>query len=135
MSSIGVSYTPSGGSPVYNFVLSDFTDTTLPRSYSNVAAFSQSASGTLIIDGPAYEQKRIWAVSTIMTNAEAVSFDAMFKAWDADRASGLSAAVGIIDETFGPQINTSAVFSTAPTFGMFGNDMTKVVVSFGLSEI
>jgi len=70
-----------------------------------------------------------------MSEADAVSFDAMFKAWDADRASGLSAAVGIIDQTFGPQISTSAVFSTAPTYAMFGNNMTNVVVSFGLSEI
>ena len=135
MSSIGVSYTPSGGSPVYNFVIDKFTDTALPRSYSNSASFSQSVSGTLVIDGPAYSQKRIWAISTIMSNAEAASFDSMFQAWDADRSSGLSAAVGIIDETFGPQINTSAVFSTAPTYAMFGNNMTNVVVSFGLSEI
>lgn len=135
MSSIGVSYTPSGGSPVYNFVLKDFTDTALPRTYSNAAAFSQSVSGSVIVDGPAYSQKHIWAVSTIMSEADAVSFDAMFKAWDADRASGLSAAVGIIDQTFGPQISTSAVFSTAPTYAMFGNNMSNVVVSFGLSEI
>lgn len=132
MSQIGVSYTPNAGSPVYSFTFSEFTDGGLPRQYVNNASFDFSANGASIITGPAYAQKHIWAVSSVLSNAEAASFDAMFKAWDADRATGLPAAVGIIDQTFGAEVNTSAVFSTAPSYSKFSH--THMVVSFGLTE-
>lgn len=132
MSSIGVSYTPNAGSPVYSFLFSEFVDDGLPRQYINTASFDFSANGASIITGPAYAQKHIWAISSLLSNAEAASFDAMFMAWDSDRAAGLPAAVGIIDETFGAQVNTSAVFSTAPTYSKFSH--THMVVSFGLTE-
>lgn len=132
MSQIGVSYTPSGGSPVYNFVIDNFDSNDLPRSYQNDAAFSKSANGTSIISGPAYRQKYIWVFSTMMTTARAAEFDEMFQAWDLDRSGGLAAAVGIIDETFGATVNTSAIFSTAPQYTRMGPAYT--LVSFGLTE-
>lgn len=132
MSSIGVSYTPNAGSPVYSFLFSEFVDGQLPRQYVNNASFDFSANGASIITGPSYSQKRIWAISSVLPNAEAANFDAMFRAWDGDRATGLPAAVGVIDETFGAQVNTSAVFSTAPTYSKFSH--THMVLSFGLTE-
>lgn len=132
MSTIGVSYTPNGGSPVYSFVFDKFSDGALPRQYTNNASFSFSANGASIITGPSYSQKRIWAISSPIPESDAASFDAMYRAWDADRAAGLPAAVGIIDNTFGSSVNTSAVFSTAPSYSKFGP--THMMVSFGLTE-
>lgn len=132
MSSIGVSYTPNAGSPVYSYLFREFTSGELPRQYTNNASFDFSANGASIVTGPSYSQKRIWAISSIVTNTEALGIDAMFRAWDADRAAGLPAAVGIIDETFGATVSTSAVFSTAPTYTKFSH--THMVVSFGLTE-
>lgn len=135
MSQIGVSYTPNAGSPVYNFVFDQFTDGTLPRSYTNSATFEQSANGASIVTGPNYSQKRIWAISTIVTKANGASFDDMFRAWDADRSNGLPVAVGVIDDTFGTQVSTNAVFTTAPTFAQFGKSTFYIVLSFGLTEV
>jgi hypothetical protein len=131
--SIGISYTPSGGSPVYTFLFTQFTSTELPRTYSNSTSFSFSANGSSIMSGPAYQQKRIWAISSLLTKAQAISFDAMYRSWDLDRGNGLAAAIGIIDQTFGPDINTSAAITTPPTYTMTSPGYTTV--SVGLTEI
>jgi len=133
VSQIGVSYTPAGGSPVYSFVFKEFVDTALPRSYIGSASFEISAGGTAVLSGPTVRERHIWAISAVLPKAQAESFDAMFKAWDNDRSDGLAAAVGVIDETFGPDVNTNAVFSTPPTYSRFSH--THMVVSFGLTEI
>jgi hypothetical protein len=132
MSQIGVSFTPSGGSPVYSFVFNNFGDNALPRSYQSEASFSQSANGTTILDGPAYRQKYIWVFSSIIPTSEAVQLDAMFQAWDTDRSNGLPVACGVTDETFGSTVTTSAVFSTPPTYVRMGPQFT--MVAFGLTE-
>ena len=133
MSQIGVSFTPDAGSPVYNFVFNEFTSNTLPRSYLDGAAFDRSANGASILTGSPFRQKYIWAISTVVSKADAISFDAMFQAWDTDRGNGLAAAVGVADETFGTTVNTSAVFSTAPTYDRWGPQF--VLLSFGLTEV
>jgi hypothetical protein len=133
MSQIGVSYTPSGGSPVYSFVFDNFGDNALPRSYQGGADFSQSANGTSIISGPAFRQKYIWVISSIITKTEAASFDEMFQAWDTDRAAGLPAALGITDNTFGPSLSASAVISTSPSYTRLGPQF--MLVSFALAEV
>ena len=133
MSQIGVSFTPSGGSPVYSFVFNNFGDNALPRSYQSEASFSQSANGTTILDGPAYRQKYIWVLSSIIPTSEAVQLDAMFQAWDTDRSNGLPVACGVTDETFGSTVTTSAVFSTPPTYVRMGPQFT--MVAFGLTEV
>jgi hypothetical protein len=133
MSQIGVSYTPSGGSPVYNFVFDNFGDNALPRSYQGGASFDQSANGTSIIGGPAFRQKYIWVISSIITQVEAASFDEMFQAWDTDRAAGLPVAMGITDDTFGPSVSTSAVVSTSPSYVRMGPKF--MLVSFSLTEV
>ena len=129
---IGISYTDSG-STVYNFQIDNFGDNAKPRSYVGSLSFDLSANGTNILSGPAYQQKYQWVISTIMQTTDAESFDVMFQSWDADRAQGLAAACGIIDETWGPDVNTNAVFVTAPTYTYMGPELT--MVSFGLQEV
>ena len=133
MSQIGISFTPSIGTPVYNHVFEVFLNGDLPRAYADNNSFKFSAGGAAIISGSASTQKRIWAISSPISKTEAVDFDAMYRAWDSDRASGLAAAIGITDTTFGATVNTSAVFSTAPTYSKFGPN--HMLVSFGLTEI
>lgn len=133
MSQIGLSYTPSGGSPVYNIVLGNFGDQAFPRTYLDSASFDQSASGATLLTGPAYSQKYQWVISSVVDTAIAEQFDAMFQAWDADRAAGLAVACGITDNTFGATVNTSVIFVTAPSYTYMGPAYT--MVSFGLQEI
>jgi len=130
---LGISYTPSGGSPVYNFEIDNFGDNAMPRSYVGEISYDMSANGTNILGGAAYAQKYQWVVSTIMETADALSFDAMFQAWDTDRAAGLTAACGVVDQTWGPDVTTSVVFVTAPTYTRMGPKLT--MVSFGLQEV
>lgn len=129
---IAISYTADGGA-VYNFQIDNFGDNAMPRSYTSSALFNTSASGANLLGGPAYRQKYQWVVSTIMQTTDAESFDIMFQAWDSDRASGLSAACGIIDQTWGPDVDTNAVFVTPPSYTRLGPILT--LVSFGLQEV
>ena len=133
MSQIGVSYTPSGGSPVYSFVFDNFGDTALPRSYQATASFSQSASGSSIISGPAFRQKYLWVISSVVDESQSVSFDEMFHSWDADRSSGLSVALGVVDTTFGATVDSSAIITTPPTYVRMGPRF--MLVSFSLTEV
>lgn len=133
MSQIGVSFTPSGGSPVYSFVFDNFGDNALPRTYQASASFDESANGTSIITGAAFRQKYIWAISSLIPTTQAVQIDTMFQAWDADRASGLPAACGVVDETFGATVTSSAIFSTPPSYSRLSPMFT--LISFGLTEI
>lgn len=132
MSQIGISFT-SSGSTEYSFIFTNFGDTEMPRSYQSTASFSLSANGTSILGGPAYRQKYQWVMSSIVTKDEALSIDALFQAWDTDRAQGLPAACGVTDQTFGPEVSTSAVFATPPSYNRLSPRLT--LVSFGLEEV
>jgi len=105
----------------------------MPRSYMGSTTFEKSANGANIIGGPAYSEKYQWVVSTLMDTTSAESFDAMFRAWDADRAAGHPAACGIVDETWGATVTTNAVFVTPPVYTWAGGQLT--LVSFGMSEV
>ena len=105
----------------------------MPRSYVGEISYEMSASGANLLGGSAYAQKYQWVVSTIMDTTDALSFDAMFRAWDADRASGLTAACGVVDETWGADVTASVVFVTAPSYTRMGPKLT--MVSFGLQEV
>lgn len=131
--SLGFSYTPVAGTPVYDITATDFTDSSLPRTYLSEAAYESSANGTTILSGPAYRQKYVWAVSCHMTPTKAQELDAMFRAWDIDRSNGYAAAIGVVDETFGTQVSTSALFSTPPSYVYVSPTIT--LVSFGLTEV
>jgi len=129
---IGVSYTPVGGGS-FNIVFDQFLGADLPRTYQQGASFSKSANGASIIQGSAYRQKYIWAISAVVTTAVAIQVRQMFEAWDTDRAAGYGAAIGIADTTFGATVSTSAVISTPPTFNRISP--THFQVSFGLTEV
>ena len=133
MASIGISYTPYSGSPAYSFEINNFQDAGFPRTYMSSATFDKSANGAVILGGPAYRDKYQWVISTFMETTAAQSFDDMFRAWDSDRAAGHSVACGIVDNTWGSEITTSAVFMTPPSYTYSGGNVT--VVSFGLGEI
>ena len=135
MASIAVSFTPSTGvpTPPYDFQFRNFGDNNIPRVYDNSASFNPSANGANALTGPAYAQKRIWAVSSIVNTSDATYFDEMYRAWDADRAAGKPVACGVVDDTFGATVTTSAIFSTAPTYTRMGPNHT--MVSFGLTEV
>jgi hypothetical protein len=133
MAQIGVSFTPSAGSPVYNIIFDNFGSTDMPRTYQQGADFDRSAMGTNILTGPAYRQKYMWAMSSIVPTSQAESFDEMFQAWDTDRSAGLPVAIGVSDTTFGSTVNTSAVISTAPSYVRLSP--THTLVSFGMMEV
>lgn len=133
MAQIGVSFTPNAGSPVYNIIFDNFGGTDMPRSYQEGAELGRSAMGTNILTGPAYSQKYMWAMSSIVPTSQAETFDSMFRAWDYDRAAGHPVAVGVTDTTFGASVSTSAVFSTSPTYVRLSP--THTLVSFGMMEV
>lgn len=129
---IGISYTADGGT-AYTFQIDNFGDNAMPRSYTSTASFDMSANGASILGGPAYRQKYQWVISTVMQTTDAENFDAMFQAWDTDRSSGLTAACGITDQTWGAVVDTNAVFVTPPSYTYMGPQLT--LVSFGLQEV
>jgi len=132
MKTIGLSYTPQGGS-AYNFILDNFGGNEMPRIYESSATFTRSVNGANLMGGPAVTQKSQWVISSMMPEQSAFELDAMFRSWDADRALGLPAAIGITDRTFGPEISANAVFITPPTYTYISPTLT--LVSFGLQEI
>ena len=129
---IGISYTADEGT-AYNFQIDNFGDNAMPRSYAGSVSFEVSANGANLLGGPAYRQKYQWVISTIMQTTDARAFDVMFQAWDIDRAAGLTAACGITDQTWGPDVDTSVVFITAPSYTRLSPKLT--LVSFGLREV
>ena len=130
---IGLSYTPDSGSPVYNILFKEFTSRDMPRSYLNNAAFSNSSNGTVILDGPAFRQKYAWAIDCHLTKVEAIELRDLFEAWDTDRSNGLPVACGLSDQTFGPQIDTSVIITTPPTFSYYSENL--VIINIGLTEV
>jgi len=133
MAQIGVSFTPDAGSPVYNIVFDNFGSTDMPRVYQEGTEFSRSATGTNILVGPAFRQKYMWTITSVVVTSKAEEFDQMFQAWDADRSSGLPVALGVSDTTFGATVDTSAVISTSPTYLRLSP--THTLVSFGMMEV
>lgn len=133
MASIILSYTRQSDSTVYTVTIDEFTDKTLPRSYVSQTQFSFSGKGTSLISGPAYQEKRIWAVSAYLTKQEAIVLDTLYREWDNDRAAGYAAALSVTDSTFGTTLVTQAVVSTPPTFTKVG--VTHMICTIGVTEV
>lgn len=133
MSSVAISYTTQDTSTVYNIVFTNFTDGTLPRSYVEQTNYTYGTKGTSIVNGPAYQEKRVWAISSLLPTATAEQVDIVYRQWDQDRAAGYSAALGLVDTTFGGTVTTNVIFTTAPTFERYGPNY--FTVSFGLTEV
>lgn len=132
MADFGIAYSSSGGSS-FNVILTAFADSSIPRSYSNENGMTPGLAGATLFTGPAYSQKRIWSISAVVTKAVALELDSLFRAWDQDRSDGISAACGVIDRTFGPDVSANAIFSTAPVFDYVNKN--HIVASFGLTEV
>ena len=131
--SLGISYTPVAGTPVYDITIKEFTDSAIPRAYIAETSYGQSVTGASILTGPTYRQKYIWTIAAHLTPAQAQDLDAMFRAWDEDRSNGNNAAIGVVDQTFGAEVDTTALFSTPPSFTYVSPSRTAV--AFGLSEV
>jgi hypothetical protein len=127
MSAIGVAYS------TYNVVFDQFTGGEIARTFDGSASFTRGVSGQQVLAGNSARQKYVWAVSGLLTEADAVKVDEMFQAWDLDRASGQTAAIGVTDQTFGAAVITAAIFSTPPSFIRTGP--LHYTVAFGLTEV
>lgn len=83
--------------------------------------------------GPAYSQKKIWAIEAYMTPSEAEVVYNLFESWDSDRALGLPVACSIEDNTLFSQVVSSVVISTPPSFSEAGP--AYFYVNIGLTEV
>ena len=134
MASIIIQYTAQhGANTAYSLEIKQFSGDDLPRSFQGGFAFSNSANGTSILAGPSYQEKRIWAISTPLDDTDTATLYNMFKAWDTDRAAGLPAACGIVDDTFIEAVSANAVFSTPPSFAQLGG--YGYTVDFAMTEV
>lgn len=130
--SIALAYTADDAT-AYNLVIHNFSDNAIPRQYNNTANFEYGLAGTTRLSGPAFKQKYIWVIDALIPETDAAILDSMFRAWDEDRSNGLSVALGLSDNCFGATIDTSVVFSTAPSYTYNGPSYRGV--SFALSEV
>jgi len=133
MSTISIAYTKEGTSTTYNVSFQLFDNDSLPRTYSGASQYNLTAKGALSYGGPAHPDKRIWAISSILNDADAQTLDSLFRAWNEDRADGYNAVVGILDDTFGATVDTDAAITTPPVFNKFG--IGYWVTSIGLTEV
>ena len=134
MTGLAIAYTQqTGGSASWNVVFKDFTSPDLPRQYEDSAGFGRSQTGALIQSGPRYVQKYIWVVDCLIDTEGAEALDQLYRAWDEDRATGKSVAVGITDATFGLSLSSQATFTSAPSFTYASP--RKTIVSFGLTQV
>jgi hypothetical protein len=133
MAGLAVAYNAQYGGGSWNIVFTDFTSRDLPRTFENAAGFGRSQTGALIQSGPRYAQKYMWAIDCMVDSEQAVALEALYKAWDYDRAKGKSVAVGVTDATFGATITGQATFTTAPTFTYASP--RKTIVSFGMTGV
>ena len=131
--SIAIAYTAQTNSGSWNIVFSEFTSSDIPRTYSGSATFEYSTDGSLVLGGPAYAQKYLWTVDCIISKVKALELDELYRQWDIDRSNLLSAAVGIVDDCWGPQYSGNAIFATAPRFTYLNGSST--LVSLGLQEV
>ena len=131
MSAIGIAYVQ--GATTYNLLVDTFSGSEVARTYDASVTFERGISGQQLIQGRPGRQKYIWAISAVLTAAEAETLDEMFAAWDGDRGAGLAAAVGVTDETLFLPVTTSAIFTTPPSYIRM-NPYTYTV-AFGLTEV
>lgn len=129
---VAIAFTPTGG-PTYNFVFDKFLDSSYPRAYVESTNFDITVSGSTVLTGPAYQQKRIWAVNALIAVDQVDDFESMYRAWDLARSQGNAVALGFTDTTLGNSLSTTVVFSTAPTFTRFGPNY--IALTFGVTEL
>ena len=132
MSAFAIAYTAQSGA-VVNITYRHFTTEEVMRTYAPTTDFQRTVGGTQVLAGPSNVSKYIWAVSAVTDKATALMLQELYENWDLDRSTGISAAVAVLDETWGPQQQSSAVFSTAPTWTFVTE--YYVINTFGLTEV
>jgi len=132
MAAFAIAYTAEGGTS-HNIVFRQFTDRAISRQYDGSVEFQRTASGASALQGRSSRQKYTWVISSVVTKAVALELDALFRDWDEDRASGKAAACGIIDQTFGPDVNANVVFITPPAYTWLSPALAQV--DFGITEV
>lgn len=133
MSTISIAYTTQDASATYNVSFQLFSDGSLPRTYLDSGGLENTVKGGIYYSGSMYPNKRVWAISSVLTDAQAQTLDTLYRAWDADRAEGYATVVGILDDTFGDSVDTDATITTPPTFSKFG--VGHWTISIGLTEV
>ena len=129
---LSIAYTSQAGT-AYNLTFREFTTQEIARTYLPQVELARSVSGSQILSGPPGRAKFLWTVSAPLQKSDALILDSMYRAWDQDRGQGISAAVGILDQNFGPDVSGSAVFSTPPIFTYVSK--TFIICDFGLTEV
>lgn len=132
MASFSIGYT-SQEEVLYEMTFRQFTTEEVMRTYQPTVNFERTIGGTNVLTGPAEVSKFIWGVSGVTDKAIGLQVDAMYRAWNLDRASGIAAAIAVLDETWGDIGTRSAVFTTPPSFAYVNN--LYVIASFGLTEV
>ena len=126
------------GSASHSVRFDQFTGET-PRSFSDAASASFSASGALVQSGNSRKARRLWTIASHVKAAEVYALEALYLDWDEYRASGAAAAVSVSDETRVPDPNypilANAVFTAAPAVSGGANGALLYVVSFSLLEV
>lgn len=127
MSAIGIAYDG------FNLLFDTFTGAEVARAYDASVGFSRGLSGQQILTGRPGRQKFIWAINAVLSEDDAKKLDDIFQAWDASRATGVAAALGITDQTLFDPVTTSAVFTTPPSY--IRMNAYTYSVAFGLTEV
>ena len=109
------------------------------RSYVDSATLSFGATGSAIQSGFTRSVRRLWTVSTLATKEQAFALQALYEAWDTQRAAGAIATVQLRDEVTvanpAAPLLKATVFSEPVTTELVGNGSPLYRVSFGLSEV
>ncbi len=109
------------------------------RSYVDSATLNFGATGSAIQSGFTRSVRRLWTVSTLAKKEQAFALQALYEAWDTQRATGAIATVQLRDEVTvadpaAPLLKVT-VFSEPVTMELVGNGSPLYRVSFGLSEV
>lgn len=122
----------------------EFSGDELPSSILGQASLEFSQIGAGYSQGPAKQQRKIWAVATYATSAQIVTLNTIFTAWDTARSTSLNTAVvNIVDNLLReatnnsgiPIVSTTAFFTTPPAVSRIGGTNELFLLSFGLTEV
>lgn len=132
MASFSVAYTAQSGT-VYDITFREFSAQEVMRTYQASVTFQRTVSGSQVLSGPPTVSKYVWGVSGLCDKTIGLQLDDLYRAWNLDRANGISAAVAVLDLTWGTIGQRSAVFSTPPSFTYYNN--VAIFANFGLTEV
>jgi len=122
----------------------DFSGDDLPSSVLGQASLEFTQIGLGYAQGPARQQRKIWAIATYATDAQIAALNAIFTAWDTNRSTSLNTSVvNVVDNLLReatnnvdiPIVTTTAFFTSPPTISRVGRTNKVFLLSFGLTEV